>query len=233
MNCPSCGAEMTSPTLAARLGGEVAVDVCPACQVIWFDHFESLKLSPGATLQLFRMIGERSQKAPEPIRQPLKCPRCDIRLLLTNDRQRNTPFRYWRCGRDHGRLITFFDFLREKDFIKPLSPQQLADVRAHVQSINCSNCGAPVDVARESACAHCGSPLSMIDAAQIEHLTAQLQADDAAAKTIDPALPGKLALEKLAVDTLFRHLREDEGWKSSSPLGLVEAGLSFLARKLS
>ena len=233
MNCPSCAAAMTSPTLTARLGGEVAVDVCPACQVIWFDHFESLKLSPGATLQLFRMIGERSQKALEQLRQPLKCPRCDIRLLLTNDRQRNTPFRYWRCGRDHGRLITFFDFLREKDFIKPLSPQQLADVRAHVQTINCSNCGAPVDVARESACAHCGSPLSMIDAAQIEHLTAQLQAADAAAKTVDPALPAKLALEKLEVDTLFRHLREDEGWTSSSPLGLVEAGLWVLARKLS
>lgn len=65
---------MTSPMLAARLGGEVAVDICLTCQVIWFDHLESVKLAPGGTLQLFRIIGTRTQKAPTQIAQPLKCP---------------------------------------------------------------------------------------------------------------------------------------------------------------
>lgn len=73
----------------------------------------------------------------------------------------------------------------------------------------------------------------MIDVAQIERLAAQLQAADSASKSVDPSLPAKLAIEKLEVDTLFRHLRDDGDWKASSPLGLVEAGLWFLARKLS
>jgi hypothetical protein len=149
--------------LGGRLGGEVPVDVCRTCHVIWFDKLESVKLTPGGTLKLFRLVGEHRQRPPAPMANTMKCPRCDIRLLLTHDRTRSTRFRYWRCARDHGRLITFFDFLREKDFIKPISPQQLAELRENVQSINCSNCGAPIDLARDTVCAHCSSPLSTID----------------------------------------------------------------------
>ena len=133
MQCPACTAAMTALTLDGHLGTTVDLDLCATCQVIWFDRLESLRLSPGATLSLFRTIGERKQLSPPPLADPLKCPRCDLRLLLTNDRQRNTPFRYRRCARDHGRLITFFDFLREKDFVRPLSARQLAELRANVQ----------------------------------------------------------------------------------------------------
>ena len=232
MNCPSCAAAMTSLTLGARLGADVQVDLCPTCQVIWFDRLESVNLSPGSTLKLFRLIGERPQKSPAPLATLIKCPRCDIRLLATSDRQRNTPFRYWRCGRDHGRLITFFDFLREKDFIKPLSTQQLAELRANVQTINCSNCGASIDLTRESGCAHCGSPLSMIDLSHIERVAKELRTADEASKTVDPTLPARVAFEKLEVDALFKRLRADDQWNPTSPFGLVEAGLWFLSRKL-
>ena len=58
----------------------------------------------------------------------MQCPRCRGRLRLTHDRQRNTSFTYLRCRNGHGRLTTFFDFLREKDFVKPLTAQQLADL---------------------------------------------------------------------------------------------------------
>ena len=166
--CPGCGAEMTSLMLDARIGASVQIDLCPTCQVIWFDHLESVRLSPAATLEVFRVIGDRAQMSPAPMQNPMPCPRCGLRLLLTHDRQRNTPFRYWRCGRDHGRLTTFFDFLREKDFIRPLSAQQLAELRDNIQHLNCSNCGAPIDLAHESACAHCSSPISMLDVKQVE-----------------------------------------------------------------
>jgi Zn-finger nucleic acid-binding protein len=46
MKCPGCKTEMTAMTLEARMGGQVAIDVCAGCQAFWFDHFESLKLSP-------------------------------------------------------------------------------------------------------------------------------------------------------------------------------------------
>jgi hypothetical protein len=167
MTCPGCGAAMTGLTLDGQVGRPVEIDLCPACQVIWFDKQESPKLSPAGTLQLLRVVGERRQLSPSPLTPAMKCPRCRRSLILTRDRQRNTPFSYWRCPGDHGRLTTFFDFLREKDFVRPLSPPQLAELRAHVQTINCSSCGAPIDLVKASACAQCGAPVSILDVAQI------------------------------------------------------------------
>jgi hypothetical protein len=219
---------MTALTLDGHLGTKVEIDLCATCQVIWFDYHESLRLSPGATLTLFRMIGERKQASPPALHDPLKCPRCDLRLLLTNDRQRNTPFRYRRCARDHGRLITFFDFLREKDFVRPLSAQQILDLRANVQSVNCSNCGAPVDLTHASECAHCRTPLSMLDLNQIEAMAAHLRRADEASRTLDPMLPEKMKREKEAVDALFEALRADGASARPSASGLVEMGLRLI-----
>jgi hypothetical protein len=230
MQCPACAAAMTALTLDGHLGTKVDLDLCAACQVIWFDRLESLRLSPGATLSLFRTIGERKQLAPPPLVDPLKCPHCDLRLLLTNDRQRNTPFRYRRCAREHGRLITFFDFLREKDFVRPLSAQQLAALRANVQTINCSNCGAPIDLTRASACAHCSTPLSMLDLNQIAGMAAQLRQADDASPTIDPMLPERMKREKEAVDSLFEALRADAAGARPASTGLVEMGMRLVAK---
>jgi len=223
---------MTALTLDGHLGTKVELDLCAACQVIWFDRLESLRLSPGATLSLFRTIGERKQTSPPPLGDPLKCPRCDLRLLLTNDRQRNTPFRYRRCAREHGRLITFFDFLREKDFVRPLSARQIAELRASVQSVNCSNCGAPIDLTLASACAHCSTPLSMLDLNQIEVMAAHLRRADEASRTIDPMLPERMKREKEAVESLFAALRADEGGSLPGSTGLVEMGLRLFSNWL-
>ena len=223
---------MTALTLDGHLGTKVELDLCAACQVIWFDRLESLRLSPGATLSLFRTIGERKQTSPPPLGDPMKCPRCDLRLLLTNDRQRNTPFRYRRCAREHGRLITFFDFLREKDFVRPLSARQIAELRASVQTVNCSNCGAPIDLAQASACAHCSTPLSMLDLNQIEVMAAHLRRADEASRTIDPMLPERMKREKEAVESLFAALRADEGGARPGSTGLVEMGLRLFSNWL-
>ena len=223
---------MTALTLDGHLGTKVELDLCAACQVIWFDRLESLRLSPGATLSLFRTIGERKQTSPPPLGDPMKCPRCDLRLLLTNDRQRNTPFRYRRCAREHGRLITFFDFLREKDFVRPLSARQIADLRASVQTVNCSNCGAPIDLTQASACAHCSTPLSMLDLNQIEVMAAHLRRADEASRTIDPMLPERMKREKEAVESLFAALRADEGGALPGSTGLVEMGLRLFSNWL-
>ena len=229
MQCPSCTAAMTALTLDGHLGTNVDIDLCGACQVIWFDRLESLRLSPGATLSLFRTISARKQMSPPPLVDPLPCPRCELRLLLTNDRQRNTPFRYRRCARDHGRLITFFDFLREKDFVRPLSVQQLSALRAGVQTINCSNCGAPIDLTHTSACGHCRTPLSMLDVHQIAGMTEQLRQADEASRTIDLILPERLAREKEAVDLLFEALRADDARARPASPGLVEMGMRLFS----
>jgi len=228
MNCPGCATAMTALALDGHLGTTVDLDLCATCQALWFDHLESVRLSPGGTLRLFRTISEGAPRSPSPLRQPLKCPRCRMHLTLAHDRQRNTPFQYWRCGRDHGRLITCFEFLREKDFIRPLSLEQLAELRANVQMINCSNCGAPIDLAHASACAHCGTPISMLDLKQIERMASQLRDDDRPSPAIDPMLPERLAREKREVEQLFETMRTHGAGASPLPFGLVEVGLRLV-----
>src|SRR5260370_38840725 len=49
MKCPGCSTEMTPMTLDARLGGQVAIDVCARCHPPSLHHFASLNLSPGST----------------------------------------------------------------------------------------------------------------------------------------------------------------------------------------
>ena len=232
MNCPGCAGAMTALTLDGHLGTKVDLDLCAPCQVIWFDHFESLRLAPGGVLRLFQVISDGTPRSAAPLALLLKCPRCELRLLLTNDRQRNTPFRYWRCAREHGRLTTFFDFLREKDFVRPLSPQQLAELRANVQMVNCSNCGAPIDLAGASACTHCGTPISMIDLKQIEAITAHLRQAVEASRTVDPMLPERLAREKSEVDALFAALRNDSARARGNSFDLVEVGLRLISKWL-
>jgi hypothetical protein len=224
---------MAALTLEGRLGVTVAIDLCAGCQVIWFDHGESLQLSPGATLSLFRRIGEQGAGRRGPLAESLDCPRCGARLKATHDRQRNTAFQYRRCEARHGRLITFFDFLREKDFVRPLSKAQVEELKRHVQAVNCSNCGAPVDLARGTACAHCGSPLSMLDLRQAGALVEQLRKADQAERPVDPTLPLEMLRARRDVEKAFASFEHESTWfKDVSSGGLVGAGLVAFARWL-
>ena len=225
---------MQQETLTAHLGQPVTVDLCQGCQSFWFDARESVSLSPGATLALFRIIGERAAKPHITNREIAKCPRCRARLRHTHDMQRATRFAYLRCPNDHGRLTSFFDFLREKDFVRPLTPQQVADLRQNVASVNCSNCGAPVDLAQRSACEHCGTALSMLDLTQAETLVRQLRtADDRTAQRVDPSLPLELARARREVEAAFAGMSGDRDWfETVSSTGLISAGLSVAAKWL-
>ena len=130
-------------------------------------------------------------------------------------------------------MTAFFDFLKEKDFIRPLTPQQIADLRRNIKIVNCSNCGGPVDLAKGSACAHCGSPLSMLDMDQAERLVAQLRAADRGSKTVDPALPLALARARAETESAFKGLPGRDPWaREGWSMGLVGAGLAELMRLL-
>jgi hypothetical protein len=158
-----------------------------------------------------------------------------MRLMPVHDMQRTTRFQYLRCPAHHGRLITFVDFLREKNFIRPLSGEQIAELRRNVQAVNCSNCGAAIDLARSSTCAHCGSPLSMLDMKQAEALVAELQAAEQGHAHVDPALPLRLEQARREVASSFAAFQEGPGWYSevsASGSGLVGAGVSALAKWL-
>ena len=223
---------MQEQTLDGHLGRSVVIDLCHPCQSFWFDARESLSLTPGSTLTLFRIIGEHAAKPLPSGADTAKCPRCKGRLRRTHDMQRATKFEYLRCPNGHGRFTTFFDFLREKDFIRPLTPQQIAELRQNVQVVNCSNCGGSIDLTKGAACAHCGSPLSMLDMKQAEALVAQLKrAEDRVNQPIDPALPIELERARREVETAFAGLqRDDVCFHDASSSGLVAAGLNAVAR---
>jgi len=232
VECPRCSAPMQEETFDGHLGRAVAIDICHACQSFWFDARESVALTPGSTLALFRLIGEKLTKPQHSNAELAKCPRCKGRLRRTRDMQRTTRFEYMNCPNGHGRLVSFFDFLREKDFIRPLTPQQIAELRQNVGSVNCSNCGGPVDLAGGAACTHCGTPLSMLDMTQAEKLVAQLQkAEDRAHQPVDPTLPIELLRVRRETERAFAGIHDQELWfKDVASTDLVGASLTAVAR---
>ena len=231
--CPGCGGPMVAHTLGGHMGTAVTIDVCLPCQALWFDGHESLRLTPASTLHVFRIIGEQAAAAPRLLPQRSACPRCHAVLQLAQDMQRTTRFQYRRCPHKHGRFITFFDFLREKNFITPLTTAQIDDLRRHVISVNCSNCGAPIDLANTSVCRHCASPLSMLDLKQAEAIVTQLREADQATSAIDPTLPLNRERARRDVERAFASFERAPSWYAdSSSLGTVGAGLAALGRWL-
>src|SRR5256712_13850809 len=149
-----------------------------------------------------RLSGETSSPGRMPPAEILRCPRCGARLLLTHDLQGTTKFSYWRCGNEHGRFIGFLDFLREKKFVRTLSPIEINELRQKIETVNCSNCGASINLATDSICAHCGSPISILDMKQPQQMLNQLK-QAAEPRPIDPSLPLELARAKRETEHLF------------------------------
>ena len=226
---------MTSHALSGHLGRPLSIDLCLGCQAFWFDARESLQLTPASTLKLFQLIGDHLADG-RPRSSSLTraaCPRCGGALRVTRDMQRNTRFEYLNCPAGHGRLTTFFNFLREKNFVRPLSPDQLAELRKNVHAVNCSNCGAPIDLAARTTCGHCGSALSMLDMTQASRLIEALRAADRAGAPIDPTLPLQLEQTRRQMTLMFEGIERDPSWlQTAASVGLVGAGLGAVARWL-
>jgi hypothetical protein len=219
---------MTTLTLDAQLGRQVDVDVCIHCQAFWFDQFESLQLSPTSTLKLMKFIGQHSLPKPS-LADTLRCPRCASELLLTHDRQRNVPFSYWRCDSEHGRFISFLEFLKEKNFIHPLSPEQIGQLRQNIQIVNCSNCGAAIDLQKDSVCSYCHSPISMLDMKQPEQLLAQLQHIAAPNSTATGVLIKRPFATFDPATSLTPFASDHAWWRDAATYGLVQAGLNVVS----
>jgi endogenous inhibitor of DNA gyrase (YacG/DUF329 family) len=222
---------MTDWTLGGRLGARLTIDVCTPCQAFWFDQHKDLQLSPGSTLELMKYIGEHSS-SPKPALSPvLRCPRCGTGLTLAHNMARNVRFTYWQCPNQHGHFIGFFEFLKEKNFIHPLSPGEIQHLRESVQTVNCSSCGASIDLQANSVCPYCHSPIAILDLKQQQQMLAQLK-QAAEPKPADPTLPMKLALAKAETSAVFQE-HDDQWWEDARSGDLVQAGLNAVARWLS
>jgi hypothetical protein len=173
---------MEPVTLARREMGEERIDLCYGCRVIWFDRDESAALAPRSVIELVRRIQAHGDAARNSLPSSVSCPRCSRSLALTHDICKSGPLSYYRCAQDGGRLTAFVQFLREKQFVRSLTPAELGRLRAQARQVRCSSCGAPVDVERSSACEYCGSPIAVLDPDAVNEALQHWTAADAQAR---------------------------------------------------
>jgi hypothetical protein len=169
--------------------GEVLIDLCWDCHALWFDRLESAQLAPAAVIELFRLIHDHRDRPARPLAERMACPECATPLAFTHDLQRTNRINYYRCPQSHGRLTTFLQFLREKQFVRSLSSAEIDRLRAAVKQVRCSGCGAPVDVAKDAACGFCRAPLSILDPDAVNEALARWQAAASTAGRSSPAAP--------------------------------------------
>lgn len=227
--CPSCAAPMTPQEFGRKPFGTLQLDLCFPCQAIWFDQYESAQLAPEAVLQLFRTIHEHRDDHPRPMADSMRCVTCRGRLQLTHDVQRNNRISYYRCVAGHGRLTTFFQFLREKNFVRSLTGVEIEQLKVHIAQVRCSGCGAPIDLERDAQCSYCHAPLSILDADAVNRTLAEL--------TLQAQRPARRVDPDAAVDALFAGQRFERkmerldarsgAWIPGS-LDLVREALDFL-----
>jgi hypothetical protein len=219
---------MERRAFARRPDGSVDLDLCFACQSLWLDHYESSQLTPGATIELFRVIHAHPVDSARPVSETAKCPICVARLVLTHDIQRTNRFVYHRCPVRHGRLITFYHFLREKQFVRSLSGAEIMRLQATVKQVRCSSCGAPVNVEKDAACSFCHAPLSILDTDAVQRTLAEL--DAAERKEIRP--PDVEAASLGAFLEARRVERVLEAGREPSGIDLLRETIALLTRVL-
>lgn len=202
---------MDKRRFAAR-HGEVLIDICGDCHGLWFDRLESAQLSPAAVVELFRLIHEHRDRPVRPLADPMACPSCAGPLTFAHDLQRTNRIHYYRCARGHGRLTTFLQVLREKEFVRSLSAAEVERLRATVKQVRCSGCGAPVNVEKDAACSFCRAPLALLDPNAVNGALARWQGAAAGA--------AEAAAQKPDADAVLKALLAAETARLQPPVAL-------------
>ncbi len=214
-------------------GQDIELDLCFACHLIWLDKRESIQLSARGTLDLFKVLQEHRDDPRHALKNRMVCPRCRRRLSLNRDIGKGGRFSYYACPERHGRLTPFSEFLKEKQFVRTLSPAEQARVRAEVKTVQCSSCGAPVDLANGFQCGHCGSPITVLDADAVAKTLHELEAADQQ-QSVDPAVAEARARALSALE-FMRTDREDPfrgGLRISGPSRGGELSIDLLTRSI-
>ncbi len=212
-HCPSCRAAMemhTLPGVNGVHGGVVELDLCFACQGMWFDPTENLKLAPAAVAELFRVLHEHRDTPRQPLAAKLGCPRCSSALTHGFDVVRSGRYITYRCGNGHGRFSAFSSFMIEKGFVRQLTRPEIDDMAQRTAIIHCTGCGAPVDLRKDHACPHCRSAFSLLDPKAVERaLQGYAKATAATANGYGKSAPSTAQAHDLA-DALIAMERDRE-----------------------
>lgn len=224
MNCPNCSATMDRVAFEGVYGPRIDLDLCYPCHVMWLDRRESVLLSPRGILDLFKLLHEHHEDPRQALGARMRCPRCDRRLSLTQDIGKAGRFVYYDCPADDGRLTPFSEFLKEKQFVRQLTPAERAHLRSEVKQVHCSSCGAPVDLSGGFKCQHCGAPLTVLDPDAVEKTLRKLEAADA--ERAPPEDPAELLAREHRARALaaMEKMRVDQSYREDQPVLTVSFG---------
>ena len=117
--CPSCRTAMARSAFGSVDGGTVELDMCFACQGIWFDPQENLKLTPAALVELFRLLHAQRDAPRQPLSAKLSCPHCTRTLAQGFDVVRSGRYITFRCPNRDGRFSTFSAFMQAGFWLCP------------------------------------------------------------------------------------------------------------------
>lgn len=228
--CPSCRQPMAPHRFTRQIHGEVELDLCFNCQGIWFDEFESVQITPGSVVQLFELLHAHRDAPRQPLAEPLKCPRCTDKLLHGMDiAKQGGHFNYHRCLQRHGRFTTFGQFMIEKGFVRQLAPGEVKALAAHIGTVRCNGCGAPVDIRRDAACPHCKAAIAILDPAAVEQALARYQQAEVRRTTVDvERLGDAIVMREREKSRLQRQKMEPDNAGIIDLIDLVSAGAEFI-----
>ncbi|MBI2277920.1 MAG: zf-TFIIB domain-containing protein [Dechloromonas sp.] len=231
--CPSCRQTMVKQRFERLLHGEVVLDLCFHCHGIWFDDFESVQITPGGVVELFKLIHKHRDDQRLTLRESLGCPRCNERMLHGFDVSRHGgKFNYHRCLQKHGRFTTFAQFMIEKGFVRQLSDAEIGELAAKVGTVRCTGCGAPIDIRRDHACGHCRSPIAILDPSAVEQALARYQQAEVKRTTRDVEALGDAIVMREKEKSRYQRERQQSRIEDLDVGDLIVSGVEGLLQLL-
>jgi hypothetical protein len=170
--CPNCARPFTTVSVAGHYSAKTELDVCEACNFIWFDDLESVRLSGAGVLELLTIMAGAQTTPVHPLKDSLACLHCGTQLKRASNIVRHGRSMHLECQSRHGTLQSFALFLSERGLVRPLLPADLPK-DGSTEPLECLNCGAPVRYGEHQECGHCQSPLFTLDVDRVAHMIAQ------------------------------------------------------------
>jgi hypothetical protein len=185
--CTCCQQPLRELALEGHYGQKVIADICGNCHLLWFDAFESVRLSGLGWVGLLREMMSMP-RASQNVPPKLQCVRCKGSLKAVRNLTRFGRTAALECERGHGHYQGFALLLAERGLVRSINSRDLAALKEEGVQPSCLNCGAPVsEVPTElsgqtPACAHCDTPLMLFD---LPRLTQALLVRHGEALTVD------------------------------------------------
>ncbi len=166
--CTSCQQPLKELFLEGHYGQRVSTDVCGNCHLVWFDAYESVRLSVLGWVGLLREM-MATPRAAQNVPARLQCVRCHSPLKAVRNLTRFGRTAAIECERGHGHYQGFALLLAERGLVRTINTRDLAALQVENVQPSCLNCGAPVQnvpttlSGQTPQCSHCDTPLMLFD----------------------------------------------------------------------